>query len=458
MTVEGMLSLDELRVLHETDEVDTVVVGFTDHYGRMMGKRFDVGFFIEVAAEGGTHGCDYLLTTDMEMEPVPGYTYTNWELGYGDFHLVPDLTTLRRAAWLPQSALVICDVVDTDTHEPVSVAPRSILKRQADRATALGFEAMAATELEFFLYNDSYREVHEKAYVGLGHAGWYVEDYHLLQGARVDSYVGAARRHLRHSGVPVENSKGEFGRGQHELNVRYTDMLTMADRHAVLKQCLKETADAQGVSVTFMAKPHTDEAGSSCHVHFSLWRDGVNAFVGDIDMGGFSVSNEFRWFLGGWMKYVDDVMAFYAPTINSYKRYQDESWAPTRIAWARDNRTAGFRVVGHGDSLRIECRIPGADTNPYLTLAASLAAGLTGIEEQIEPPEMFVGDVYSATELPEVAGSLAEAAEHLRGSEFARAALGDDVVDHYARAVEVEVEAASKAVTDWERARYFERI
>jgi glutamine synthetase len=453
-----MLNIDELAALHAADEVDTVVVGFTDHYGRLMGKRFDAGFFIESAAAGGTHGCDYLLTVDMEMEPVPGYQFANWELGYGDFHLVPDLATLRLAAWLPRSAFVICDVVDTDTHEPVAVAPRSILRQQAARAAGMGFEAMAASELEFFLYGDSYRAVHDKGYIGLDHAGWYIEDYHLLQGARVDSYVGAARRHLRHSGVPVENSKGEFGRGQHELNVRYTDMLAMADRHVVLKQCLKETADAQGVSVTFMAKPHTDEAGSSCHVHFSLWRDGVNVFVGDHDMGGFSVSDEFRWFLGGWMRYVDDVMAFYAPTVNSYKRYQDASWAPTRIAWARDNRTAGFRVVGHGDSLRIECRIPGADTNPYMAFAASLAAGLTGIEEQIEPPEMFIGDVYAATHLPRVAESLAEAADRLNHSEFARAVFGNAVVDHYVRAAEVETEAASKAVTDWERARYFERI
>jgi glutamine synthetase len=458
MPLEGMLTLDDLAALHAADEVDTVVVGFTDHYGRLMGKRFDAGFFIESAAAGGTHGCDYLLTVDMDMEPVPGYQFANWELGYGDFHLVPDLATLRRAAWLPRSALVICDVVDTDTHEPVAVAPRSILQRQAARAAAMGFEAMAASELEFFLYGDSYRAVHEKGYIGLDHAGWYIEDYHLLQGARVDSYVGAARRHLRHSGVPVENSKGEFGRGQHELNVRYTDMISMADRHTILKQCLKETADAQGISVTFMAKPHTDEAGSSCHVHFSLWRDGSNVFVGDQDMGGFSVSDEFRWFLGGWMRYVDDVMAFYAPTVNSYKRYQDASWAPTRIAWARDNRTAGFRVVGHGDSLRIECRIPGADTNPYLAFAASLAAGLTGIEEQIEPPEMFIGDVYAATHLPRVAESLSEAADRLNHSEFARSVFGNAVVDHYVRAAEVETEAASKAVTDWERARYFERI
>ena len=453
-----MMSLEDLVSAHASDAIDTVIVGFTDHYGRLMGKRFDAGFFLDSAAEHGTHGCDYLLTVDMDMEPVPGYEFANWELGYGDVHLVPDLATLRRAAWLPRTALVLCDVASEATHEPVAVAPRSILQRQVDRAAGMGFTAMAASELEFFIYGDSYRAVHDKGYVNLEPAGWYIEDYHLMQGARVESFVGAARRHLRYSGVPVENSKGEFGRGQHELNVRYADLVTMADRHVVLKQCLKETADAQGISATFMAKPHADEAGSSCHVHLSLWRDGKNAFAGDHDMGGFGVSDEFRWFLGGWMRHVDDVMAFYAPTINSYKRYQDGSWAPTRIAWARDNRTAGFRVVGNGDSLRIECRIPGADVNPYLVFAASVAAGLNGIEEKTEPPEMFVGDVYAASDLPRVAGTLQEAADALRGSEFVRGALGDEVVNHYVRAAEVEIEAASTAVTDWERARYFERI
>ena len=453
-----MMSLEDLVSAHASDAIDTVIVGFTDHYGRLMGKRFDAGFFLDSAAEHGTHGCDYLLTVDMDMEPVPGYEFANWELGYGDVHLVPDLATLRRAAWLPRTALVLCDVASEATHEPVAVAPRSILQRQVDKAADMGFTAMAASELEFFIYGDSYRAVHDKGYVNLEAAGWYIEDYHLMQGARVESFVGAARRHLRYSGVPVENSKGEFGRGQHELNVRYSDLVTMADRHVILKQCLKETADAQGISATFMAKPHADEAGSSCHVHLSLWRDGENAFAGEHDMGGFGVSDEFRWFLGGWMHHVQDVMAFYAPTINSYKRYQDGSWAPTRIAWARDNRTAGFRVVGSGDSLRIECRIPGADVNPYLVFAASVAAGLSGIEEKTEPPEMFVGDVYAASDLPRVAGSLEEAADALRGSDFVRGALGDDVVDHYVRAAEVEIEAASTAVTDWERARYFERI
>ncbi len=453
-----MLTVEELRALYERDEIDTVVVGITDHYGRMMGKRYDVGFFLEHVLADGTHGCNYLLTVDMEMEPVPGYAYANWGLGYGDFHMVPDLATLRRAAWLPGTALVLCDVMDTATHQPVAVAPRSVLGRQVERASRLGLAPMAASELEFFIYNDSYRQAHEKGYRNIEAAGWYVEDYHLMPGARVESFVGAARRHLRHSGVPVETSKGEFGRGQHELNVRYAAIMTMADRHAVFKQCLKETADAFGMSVTFMAKPHTDQAGSSCHIHLSLWRDGANAFAGDRDVGGVSVSDEFRWFLGGWMRHVDDVMCFYAPTVNSYKRYQDASWAPTRIAWARDNRTAGFRVVGDGPSLRIECRIPGADTNPYLALAVSLAAGLSGIEERIEPPDIFVGDVYGATDLPHVPHSLAEAAERLDASSFARNVLGHDVVDHYVHAARVEIQAAATAVTDWERARYFERI
>jgi glutamine synthetase len=458
VTIEGMLSLDDLRALYEADDVDTVVVGFTDHYGRLLGKRFDAGFFLDSGVDDGTHACDYLLTVDMEMDPVEGYAYANWDLGYGDFHLVPAMDTLRLAAWTTRTAFVLCDVVDDLAHRLVSVAPRSVLQRQVDRAAAAGFEVMAASELEFFLYGDSYRQVHEKGYINLDHAGWYIEDYHLLQGARVEPFVGLARRNLRRSGVPVENSKGEFGRGQHELNVRYAEVMTMADRHVVFKQCLKETADAAGISVTFMAKPHTDEAGSSCHLHLSLWRDGENAFVGDTDLGGFAVSDEFRWFLGGWMRYAAEVMPFYAPTFNSYKRFRVGSWAPTRVAWARDNRTAGFRVVGSGPSLRIECRIPGADANPYMAFAASLAAGTTGIEERIEPPEMFVGDVYMATDLPEVPRSLEEATAQLDSSKFARTAFGDDVVDHYVHAARVEIDTAARSVADWERARYFERI
>ncbi len=276
-----------------------MLVVFTDLYGRQMGKRFDAEFFISDAVQVGTHGCDYLLTVDMEMEPVPGYRFANWERGYGDVHLVPDMETLRVASWLDRTAMVLCDVeveVETDVgtevetgnevgdgshHQPVSVAPRSLLRRQIDAAKQLGFSAQAASELEYFIFNESYREAAAKSYSGLEPAGWYIEDYHALQGSREEAFNGAVRRHLKRSGVPVENSKGEWGLGQHELNVRYADILTMADRHVVYKQCLKEVADQMGISVTFMAKPHADQAGSSCHVHLSLWADGQNAFAGD---------------------------------------------------------------------------------------------------------------------------------------------------------------------------------
>ena len=444
------MKIDELAKLVAAGEVETVLVAFTDHYGRLLGKRFDAEMFVEQIAAQGAHACDYLLTVDMEMEPVPGYRFANWELGYGDFHLVPDLATLRPATWLEKSALVLCDLKDEKTHELVSVAPRSILRRQIRHAESMKFKPFAATELEHYLFRTSYRDAAMNGYRGLEPAGWYLEDYHMLQGARTESFHAAARRHLKRSGVPVENSKGEWGKGQHELNIRYAEALEMADRHVVFKQCLKELAEASGMSVTFMAKPAAGAAGSSCHIHFSLWRDGKAAFTKEGDA--------FRWFLGGWLAHVPDVMPFYAPTVNSYKRFVDASWAPTRLAWSYDNRTAGFRVVGEGSGLRIECRIPGADANPYLALAAALASGLDGIENRIEPPPCFVGDVYAAGDLPRVPYSLSQACETFEKSAFAKRAFGDDVVEHYAHFFRTEVRAYESAVTDWERQRYFERI
>lgn len=455
---EGLLTLDELREAAGSDEIDTVVVGFTDHYGRLVGKRYDAGMFVDEVAAHGTHGCDYLLTTDMEMEPVAGYDFANWQLGYGDVHLVPDMSTLRRADWLDRTALVLCDVADGRDHTAVQVAPRSILRRQVEAAAARGLTSMAATEVEYYLYRSSYRDAAASGYGQLDAAGWYLEDYHLLQGARTEDFTGAVRRHLRRSGVPVESSKGEWGVGQHELNVRYADVLAMGDRHVVYKQCLKETADRMGASVTFMAKVATEQAGSSCHVHMSLWRDGESAFAGDHELGPVRCSDEFRWFLGGVLAHVPDVMVFLAPTVNSYKRYVDGSWAPTRVAWSYDNRTAGVRVVGSGPSLRVECRIPGADCNPYLTLAALLAAGLDGIAERTEPPPCFEGDVYAARDLPQVPRSLAEATDLFVASPFAKAAFGQQVVDHYSHFFRTEWDAYSSAVSDWERRRYFERI
>ncbi len=453
----GMLTVQQLQEAVEANEIDTVLVVFTDLYGRLVGKRFDAGFFLETAAEG-THGCNYLLTVDMEMSPVPGYAFANWEKGYGDFHLAPDLGTLRRATWLDRTALVLCDVRSEGDDALVAQAPRSVLRRQLERAKRDGYKTAAASEIEYYIFEDAYRDAAEKGYQSLKPAGWYIEDYHALQGARVESFVGAARRHLRDSGVPVESSKGEWGLGQHELNVRYAGALEMADRHVVYKQCLKEIADRMGLSVTFMAKYAADGAGSSCHVHVSLWKDGKNAFAGTKKLGQIASSDVFRWFLGGWISHAAEMMVLYAPTVNSYKRYQSGSWAPTRLAWSYDNRTAGFRVVGRAQSLRIECRIPGADCNPYLVFAAALASGLDGVARKTEPPPMFAGDAYGADDAPRVPATLRDATDLFAGSAVAREALGDDVVEHYTHFFRTEQAAYDKAVTDWERKRYFERI
>jgi len=458
MNIRGLLTIEDLRVKIEANEIETVIVAFTDHYGRLMGKRYDAEFFLESAVSDGAHACNYLLTTDMELEPVPGYAFANWELGYGDFHLTPDLNTLRVADWLDRTALVLCDVSDQKTHKRLLEAPRSLLQRQLEQAKELGYRCFAASELEYFVFEHTYREAFGQHYQDLKPAGWYLEDYHIQQGTRTEAFTAAARRHLKNSGVPVENSKGEWGVGQHELNIRYAEALDMADRHVVFKQCLKELADKQGLSVTFMAKYASDQAGSSCHIHLSLWQGDENAFAGTERFGPVEGSDVFRWFLGGWIARVPEVMPFYAPTVNSYKRYVDNSWAPTRLAWSYDNRTAGFRVVGHGKSLRIECRIPGADCNPYLAFAAAVASGLDGIRRKTEPPQIFEGDIYAAAHLPRVPYSLREAAEGFTNSAFAREAFGEATVDHYTHFFQKEQQAYDRAVTDWERKRYFERI
>ena len=456
--LRGMLTLEDLSAKVDSEEIETVILAFPDLYGRLMGKRFDAEFFLAEAARQGTGACNYLLTVDMEMEPVAGYRFANWEAGYGDFHLAPDMSTLRVATWLDKTALVICDVEDEASHQPVAVTPRSILRRQLELAAALGYDVYAASELEYYIFEDSYRGARDKGYTDLSPQGWYLEDYHLLQGTREEPFTAAARFHLKHSGIPVENSKGEWGLGQHELNIRYADLLTMADRHTVMKHCLKEIADRLGSSVTFMAKPHAGQAGSSCHIHLSLFDGERNAFVGDKALGPVAASELFRWFLGGWMARLRELMVLYAPTINSYKRYEDGSWAPTRIAWSYDNRTAGFRVVGKGNSLRIECRVPGADCNPYLAYAAALASGLDGIAQKTEPPDIFEGDIYAARHLPRVPYTLEEALINFESSEFAREAFGADVVEHYSHFYRSEIESFRSAVTDWERTRYFERI
>ncbi|MCA9149865.1 MAG: glutamine synthetase [Planctomycetales bacterium] len=455
----GPLSVDDLQRHVEAEQIDTVIAAFPDLYGRLVGKRFDATYFVDSVIGAGTHACDYLLTVDMEMEPVPGYEFANWEKGYGDVHLAPDLRTLRRATWLERTAIVFCDVHSTQSHELVYQAPRSLLHKQVAAAAQLNYSAMAATELEYYIFNQTYRKAHQRGFRNLPQAATYIEDYHILQGTREEELNAAARRHLNHSGVPVECTKGEWGRGQHELNLRYSNILEMADRHILYKQCLKELADAQELSVTFMAKYDSQQAGSSCHIHVSLWNDDQqNAFAGDDDFHGIQCSDTFRWFLGGWMQFAPEMMVCYAPTVNSYKRFQSGSWAPTGLAWSIDNRTAGFRVVGHGPSLRIECRIPGADCNPYLALAAALASGLAGVEQRIEPPEPICGDVYKTAGVQRVPKTLRDAIELFESSKLAKQAFGDDVVAHYTHFFRAEQHAFDQAVTDWERTRYFERI
>jgi len=450
----GTVSLAELEALIDDGAVDTVICAFPDLYGRLMGKRLDGGFF--VSDPSGTHACDYLFTVDMEMEVVEGYDFANWHGGYGDVHLVPDLSTLRVLSWLDRTALVLCDA-ETADHRPVDVSPRAVLRAQVDRLAADGLSVEAASELEYFLYRDTYRDAADRGYRDLTPAGWYVEDYHLLQGTWTEDVNGAYRRHLRDSGVPVESTKGEAAVGQHEINIRYSPVLEMADRHVLAKQCGKEVAASAGAAMTFMAKPVADQPGSSCHLHLSLWRDGVNAFAGTGDLAGVGCSDHFRWFLGGWMAHTSELLVCFAPTVNAYKRYQHQSWAPTGVAWSPDNRTAGFRVVGSGSSLRIECRLPGADVNPYLAYAAAIAAGRAGIEHQIEPPPALIGDAYTSDIVEPLPTSLAAATDTFATSSVARAAFGDTVVDHYAHFFTTEERAWRGAVTDWERVRYFER-
>lgn len=443
-------------------EIDTVLTVFPDMYGRLVGKRITGHFFLSEIIDGGMHACDYLLACDMEMDPVPGYEFTSWDDGYGDFHARPDLATLRRASWLDRTALVVCDLVDEENGEPVEVAPRTILARQVERARQQGFTVKVGSELEFFLLADDLEAAEAKGFTDIETFGRYVEDYHVLQATREEPVVGAIRRAMDSSGVPVEFSKGEWGPGQHEINLRYAEALEMADRHVIYKNAAKEIAIAAGVGLTFMAKLSEDLAGNSFHLHTSLWDESgtepVFAAEGQAIEGTETrLGDTFRWYLGGLLEHARACSLLFAPNTNSYKRYAAGTFAPTKVAWSYDNRTAGFRVIGHGAGQRVECRIPGADANPYLATAACLAAGLDGIAKRTEPPPMFAGDAYKADELVAVPGSLEEALGEFRASRLMRDSLGGEVVDHYSRFAEVELEKSRRAVTDWERRRFLER-
>jgi glutamine synthetase len=456
----GMLTRDELARLVENGEIETVLTVFPDMYGRLMGKRMTGSFFVKSVADHGMHTCDYLLACDMEMDPVQGYDFTSWEKGYGDMRAAVDWGTLRRAAWLEKTAIVLCDLVTDPGDAPIEVAPRRVLRRQVARAAEMGFLAKAGSEIEVYLFRESYDSARRKNYRDLETLGSYIEDYYIFPGTKEAPLLDAIVRGLEGSGVAVENSKGEWGPGQQEINLEFGEVVEHADRNVLYKHAAREIAHQQGLAVTFMAKWDERLAGSSMHQHLSLWDTGggQSRFAGKGKLGEVACSDDFRWFLGGWMAHAQELAAFFAPSVNSYKRYQSASFAPTAIAWATDNRTVGFRVVGRGESLRIECRIPGADANPYLAYAAALAAGLAGIRDRVEPPPEFSGNAYAATDLTRVPTSLRDAIDRLDGSALAREAFGEDVVKHYLHFLRTEQRKFDGAVTDWERARFFERV
>jgi glutamine synthetase len=447
------ISVEELTLLVEGGEVDTVVLAVPDMQGRLQGKRFHAGFFLDEVLAHGTEACNYLLAVDVDMNTVGGYAITSWESGYGDFAIRPDLATLRRVPWLPGTAMLLGDLELLDG-TPVSVSPRQVLRRQLDRLAERGWTAMAGTELEFIVFRDSYEQAWSQGYTDLTPANQYNVDYSLLGTARVEPLLRAIRNGMAGAGMTVESAKGECNLGQHEIAFRYRDALGTADNHVVYKNGAKEIASAAGMSLTFMAK-FDEREGNSCHLHVSL-RDAEDApvFAGD-GAGGFSPV--FEHFLAGQLALQRDLTLLMAPNINSYKRFALGSFAPTAVAWGFDNRTCALRVIGHGSSLRVENRVPGGDVNPYLALAACIAAGLHGIEQELSLEEAFPGNAYTSDK-PRVPATLRDACELFGASVEARKSFGDDVVDHYTNAARVELAAYDAAVTDWERVRGFERL
>jgi glutamine synthetase len=461
MSERGRLGLDALRAKIEDESIETVLTVFPDLYGRLMGKRIVGRFFLDEIAEDGMHVCDYLLASDMEMDPTPGYAFTSWETGYGDLRAIPDYGTLRVADWLDRTAIVLCDCLEEERDVPVAVAPRSILKRQVELAAEQGIVPHMASELELFLFKETYDSAREKDYRNLTTSRSYNEDYHVLSGGFAEPVIGAIRRHVDASGVPVEFSKGEASAGQHEINLRYATAVEMADRHVIYKLAAKEIAAQQGCAVTFMAKWDTDAAGNSMHVHMSFTDpEGQALFSGGKEvLPGTNArpSDTFRFAVGGLLEHARALSMLFAPNVNSYKRYVEDTFAPTRIAWSYDNRTCGFRVVGHGASLRIECRIPGGDANPYLVYAGLIAAALDGIEQHRDPGPLYQGNAYTDTTLPRVPVTLGEAVGEFADSDFVRNAFGDAVVEHLVHFARAELAAYDRSVTDFERTRFFER-
>jgi glutamine synthetase len=449
----GMLSVSDLQSAANDGTIDTVVTAFTDMQGRLFGKRIQIEYFLDEVVDHGVEGCNYLLALDMDMDPVPGYEMANWEDGYGDFGIAPDISTLRQIPWLDRTALVLCDVVNHDG-SPVVASPRQVLIAQYERATGMGYVPYFASELEFYLYKESYAEAWEKDFRDLTPTIPYILDYHILATTMDEAYLGPIRRGMHNAGIPIEFSKGEAWYGQHEVNTRYADAVTAADRHTIYKNGVKEIAFLHEISASFMAKPSEKDIGSSCHVHSSLvGEDGKSVFVD----GSGEETDTFRHYLGGMRDHIREMSLFIAPSVNSYKRFAAESWAPTSVSWGRDNRTCGFRIVGHGQSRRVECRIPGADANPYLAFAALLAAGLDGIENATDPGPELKGNAYEAGEAEAFPSSLREAVDLWEGSDFAKNAFGEAVHKHYLNYGKTEQRLFDEVVTDYERRRMFER-
>ena len=449
-----MLDFDTLKARVSDGTYDTILVCGIDMQGRLMGKRFHAQHFIDSAWEE-THCCNYLLATDLEMATPDGYASTSWEAGYGDYVMKPDLGTIRPVPWLEGTAMVLCDLIDHHTHKEVEHSPRAMLKKQVKRLEALGYTAMMATELEFFLFEKSYDHIRKSDFRDLEPISGYNEDYHIFQTTKEEGVMRPIRNHLYAAGIPIENSKGEAEAGQEELNIKYAEAILTADYHTIAKNAIKEIAWQNGHAASFMAKYHHSKVGSSAHVHQSLWKDGSNAFYDPADKRGMSAV--MKSYMAGLLKYAADYTYFLAPYINSYKRFQKGTFAPTRIIWSVDNRTAGFRLCGENTKgVRVECRVGGSDLNPYLAMAAQLAAGIAGIEEGLTLGAPFTGDAYDA-EVESIPQTLRDARSALVKSDMLREAFGDWAVDHYARAAEVEIEDFDRVVTDYEVARGFER-
>jgi glutamine synthetase len=453
------LSVDELRARIEVGQVDTVLVAITDMQGRLQGKRLSARFFLEEVLHHGTEGCNYLLAVDVDMNTVDGYAISSWDRGYGDFVMAPDYSTLRDVPWHPGSVLVLADVQWLDG-TPVPPSPRQVLRHQLDRLGAMGMKALVGTELEFIVFRDTYEEAWDKRYEDLVPANQYNVDYSMIGTSRVEPLLRKIRLDMEGAGLYVESAKGECNLGQHEIAFRYADALTTCDNHVVYKTGAKEIAAQEGMALTFMAK-YNEREGNSCHIHISVRGNGdgmpddATVMADDADPDGLSALG--RSFIAGQLEHLAELTLLFAPTINSYKRFVPGSFAPTTIGWGRDNRTCSFRLVGRGQSLRIENRVPGGDINPYLSVAALVAAGIDGIERGLSLEEPLGGNAYLA-DLPKVPHTMHDAQRLWNESAFARQAFGDDVVDHYSNMAEVELAAYNSTITDWERRRSFERF